>query len=219
MHDDLVSVRVCGEYACFTRPENKVERVSYPIMTPSAARGILEAIFWHPQFSWRVQEVRVLRDVRTVGILRNEVNSKMSPSRAEPYFADEDRTQRFSVCLRDVDYVIVAKAELKPGATDPLPKYLEQFKRRVARGQCYHRPCLGTREFAAEFGPADGAPTPVDWTEDLGLMLWDLQYPPGVHDEDGWHPTGKPPYWPQFFEARVEHGVMPVPPEPNGGQG
>lgn len=217
MHDDLVSVRVRGDYACFTRPENKVERVSYPIMTPSAARGILEAIFWHPQFSWQVREVRVLSEVRTFGILRNEVNSKMAPDRKEPYFADHDRSQRYAVCLRDVDYVVVARAVLKPGASDPLAKYLEQFKRRVDKGQCFHRPCLGTREFAAEFEPADGAPGAVAWTEDLGLMLWDLKYPPGMHDADGWHAHAKPPYWPQFFAAHVEAGVMQVPAEPIGG--
>jgi CRISPR-associated protein Cas5d len=218
MHDDLVSVRVRGDYACFTRPENKVERVSYPIMTPSAARGILEAIFWHPQFSWQVREVRVLSEVRTVGILRNEVNSKMPPGRTAPYYADEDRAQRYSVCLRGVDYVIVARAVLKPTTTDPLAKYIDQFRRRVAKGQCYHRPCLGTREFAAEFEPADGAPPPVPWTEDLGIMLWDLKYPPGTHGADGWRPAGKPPYWPQFFSARVEAGVMQVPAEPIGGR-
>ena len=211
MSERYVSVRVRGEFALFTRPENKVERVSYPVMTPSAARGILEAIFWKPEFTWAIREIHVLpappdsvdqRPVRTLGILRNEVNSKMSPARSDPYFADDDRAQRHSICLRDVDYVILAEANVKPGVVENHAKFRDQFRRRIERGQCYHRPALGCREFAAEFGPADGAPTPVDWTEDLGLMLWDLDY------------RSKPPYWPRFFPARTDAGVMTVPNRP-----
>jgi CRISPR-associated protein Cas5d len=205
MNERWVSVRVRGDLACFTRPENKVERVTYPVMTPSAARGILEAIFWRPEFTWRVREIHVLSPVRTYALVRNAVNSKMSPSREEPYYADEDRSQRHSVCLRDVDYVIYADADVKPGVEADHAKYREQFRRRVQRGQCYHRPALGCREFAAEFGPADGAGPPVAWTEDLGLMLWDLDY------------KDNPPFWPRFFNARVENGVLKVPDEPIGG--
>jgi CRISPR-associated protein Cas5d len=200
MNDRLVSVRVKGDFALFTRPENKVERVSYPIITPSAARGVLEAIYWHPEFAWAIREIRVLAPVQTFGIFRNEVNSKMSPSRSEPYFADEDRSQRFSVCLRDVDYVICAEPIVKPATGEHQQKFRDIFERRVKRGQCFHRPALGCREFAADFGPADDAPEPVDWNEDLGLMLHDMDYSPG-----------KPPYRPRFFEARVERGVMRVP--------
>src|SRR5687767_4867469 len=118
MGERYVSVRVRGEFALFTRPENKVERVSYPIMTPSAARGILEAIYWHPEFTWAVREIHVLAAVRTFGLLRNEVNSQMSPDRKEPYFADHDRAQRHSVCLRNVDYLIYADANVKPQFRD-----------------------------------------------------------------------------------------------------
>lgn len=211
MHDRLVTVRVGGDFALFTRPENKVERVSYPIITPSAARGVLEAIYWHPEFTWAIREIRVLdedwdlvRDgpwqQKTFGIFRNEVNSKMSPSRSEPYFADEDRSQRFSVCLRNVDYVVCAEPIVKPATGEHAQKFRDIFERRVKRGQCFHRPALGCREFAADFGPADDAPEPVDWNEDLGLMLHDMDYSPG-----------KPPYRPRFFEARVERGVMRVP--------
>lgn len=200
MNDRLVTVRVKGDFALFTRPENKVERVSYPIITPSAARGVLEAIYWHPEFTWAIREVRVLAPVQTFGIFRNEVNSKMSPSRAEPYFADEDRSQRFSVCLRDVDYVLCAEPVVRPGNSEHPQKFREIFERRVRRGQCYHRPALGCREFAADFGSADGAPSPVEWTQDLGLMLHDMDYSPG-----------KPPYRPRFFEARVDAGIMRVP--------
>ncbi len=207
MNGRWVSVRVKGDFACFTRPENKVERVSYPVMTPSAARGVLEAIFWHPQFTWAVREIHVLSPLRTYGVLRNEVNSKMSPDRKEPFFADEDRAQRYAVCLRDVDYVIYADTEVKAGIADDQAKYRDQFRRRVERGQCFHRPCLGTREFAAEFEPAAPGRDPVDWTEDLGLMLWDMDYS-----------SGKPPFWPRFFNARVENGVLGVPDEPIGGE-
>jgi CRISPR-associated protein Cas5d len=204
MNRNWVSVRVRGDFALFTRPENKVERVSYPIMTPSAARGILEAIFWHPQFRWAVREIHVLKEPKTLGILRNEVNSKMSATRPEPYFADEDRTQRHSVCLCEVDYVIWAEPEMKDGESEHPQKYREQFQRRVDRGQCFHRPALGCREFAAEFEPVSGTEQPIEWTEDLGLMLLDLDY------------ASKPPYWPKFFEAKVEAGVMLVR-EPVGG--
>ncbi len=202
MNERYVSVRVKGEFALFTRPENKVERVSYPLPTPSAARGVLEAIYWHPEFTWAIREIHVLAPVRTFGILRNEVNSKMSPGRAEPYYADEDRSQRHSVCLRNVDYLIFADAEPKAHGGDHA-KYRDIFRRRVEKGQCYHRPALGCREFAADFGPVEGAPEPVDWKEDLGLMLWDMDYS-----------SGKPPYWPRFFEARIENGVLRVPREP-----
>jgi len=218
MNGNTVSVRVRGDFACFTRPENKVERVSYPIITPSAARGVLEAIYWHPQFSWVTREVHVLAPVRTFGLLRNEVNSKMSLDRREPYFADEDRTQRYAVCLRDVDYLITAEARPRARSAEPMAKHRDIFLRRMLRGQCYHRPALGTREFAAEFGPAEGSPAPLDWTEDLGLMLWDLQYPDGKHGPEGWRPLAKPPYWPLFFHARVDEGVMRVPEEPIGGR-
>lgn len=217
MRERYVSVRVKGDFALFTRPENKVERVSYPLITPSAARGVLEAIFWHPQFRWAIREVHVLKPVRTVGILRNEVNSKMSAGRKEPYYADEDRSQRHSVCLRDVDYLIFADVEVKPGVGEDHAKYRDQFRRRVEKGQCYHRPTLGCREFAAEFEPWDGSAQAVDWNEDLGLMLWDMAYPSGTHDDQGWHPAAKPPYWPRFFEAKVSSGIMTVPDTPIGG--
>ncbi len=205
MKERWVSVRVRGDFACWTRPENKVERVSYPIITPSSARGILEAIFWHPEFRWAIREIHVLNDLKTFAILRNEVNSKMSPDRREPYFADEDRSQRNAVCLRDVDYAIFADVELKAGVVENHAKYRDQFRRRVERGQCYHRPALGCREFAAEFEAYDPSVGPIDWTEDLGLMLWDLDYE-----------AGSPPYWPKFFHAQVEKGVLRVPDEPIG---
>ncbi len=205
LNSHTVSVRVVGDYACFTRPESKTERASYPVATPSAARGILEAIYWHPQFTWAIREIHVLAPVQTFSLVRNEVNSRMSLSRSDPYFADEDRTQRHAICLKQVDYVIHAEPVVKPGQPDKPQKFREIFARRVERGQCFHRPALGTREFAAEFLPAENAPPPQPWSEDLGLMLWDLDYS-----------TGKPPYWPRFFHASIKSGVLVVPPEPIG---
>jgi CRISPR-associated protein Cas5d len=198
-----VSVRVSGEGALFSRSEFKAERMTYPVPTPSAVRGILEAIYWHPQFTWLVREIRVLNELRTFSILRNEVNSKMSPL-SEGLFADQDRSQRHSLCLRDVDYVFTAEVAPKPG-TAAAQKHREIFERRVRRGQCYHRPALGTREFAAEFGPADDAPDPIDWTEDLGHMLWDVDFS-----------AGRQPYAPLYFRARVERGIIEVPRHPIG---
>jgi CRISPR-associated protein Cas5d len=205
MNPNWVSLRVWGDFACFTRPENKVERLSYPVITPSAARGVLEAIFWHPQFEWRIREIHVYKPVKTFSILRNEVQSKMSPGRTDPYFADEDRTQRNAVILRDVDYGIFAEPVVRQGVSHHPEKYRDQFRRRVAKGQCFHRPALGCREFPAEFAPLDNAASPVQWSEDLGLMLWDLAY------------SEKPPYWPLFFHAKVANGVMVVPDKPLGG--
>ena len=200
-----LALKVEGDYALFTRPETKVERVSYLVMTPSAARGILEAIYWHPQFQWVIREIHVLRQPRTITIMRNEVSSKI-PLRgsARTYFADEDRTQRNSVCLRDVAYAIYADVRLKPGVVDHPSKFREQFERRVERGKCFHRPALGCREFAAEFGPLSTNESPINWTEDLGLMLWDIDYRP------------KPPHRPLFFKASVERGVLKVPARPLG---
>jgi CRISPR-associated protein Cas5d len=106
-----------------------------------------------------------------------------------------------------VDYVIFADADAKPGVGTNHAKYRDQFRRRVERGQCWHRPALGCREFAAEFGPWDGSANPERWTEDLGLMLWDMAYE-----------SGKPPYWPKFFHARVENGILRVPAQPIGGE-
>lgn len=197
-----LEVKVWGEYACFTRPEMKVERVSYTVMTPSAARGILEAIFWKPEFSWRVLEIAVLNPIRYFSILRNEVQRKASPRSAEPFYADEDRTQRHTLGLRDVAYVIRADVALRPHCKEDPAKFRDQFRRRVQRGQCFHRPALGCREFAAAFGAPDASDHPI--TEpaelDLGLMLFDLKY------------RGKAgPHEPRFFQARLDHGVVRVP--------
>lgn len=205
-----LEVKVWGEFACFTRPEMKAERVSYPVMTPSAARGVLEAIFWKPEFSWRVREIVVLNEIRHFSILRNEVNSKAVVSTARSwvedgggYFAEDDRAQRHTLALRDVAYLIKGDVILASHAVDDIAKYRDQFRRRVNRGQCYHRPYLGCREFAASFGPPDGTERPIDLTDDLGRMLFDLDY---AADGSG---RGTP----RFFPARLESGVLRIPPE------
>jgi len=205
-----LEVKVWGDLACFTRPEMKVERVSYEVMTPSAARGVLEAIFWKPEFSWQIHEIWVLKPIRHFSILRNEVNSKAVVSTARGwaedgggYFAEDDRAQRHTLALRDVAYLIKADIVLKPHATDDVAKYRDQFRRRVNRGQCHSIPYLGCREFAAYFSPPDGNEQPIDLTDDLGRILFDLDYAP---DGSG---CGTP----RFFSARLEAGVLRIPSE------
>jgi CRISPR-associated protein Cas5d len=205
-----LELKVWGELACFTRPEMKAERVSYPVMTPSAARGVLEAIFWKPEFSWQVREIQVLSEIGHFSILRNEVNSKAVVATAERwaqigggYFAEDDRAQRHTLALRDVAYVIRADVALRRHATEDVAKYRDQFRRRVNHGQCYHRPYLGCREFAAFFGPAEETERPINLTDDLGLMLFDLDYEPGSSGRG----------LPRFFRARLNAGVLRVPPE------
>lgn len=203
-----LAVRVWGEYACFTRPEMKVERVTYPVITPSAARGVLEAIFWKPEFSWRVSSIAVLRPIRYFSILRNEVNTRASERSARGweksgggYDASADRAQRHTLALRDVEYVIHAQIEVRPGAQENPAKYRDQFRRRLRDGRCFSTPYLGCREFAAFFSEPDGTETPIDLTDELGLMLLDLDYLP---DGSG---RGRP----RFFDARLERGVLAVP--------
>lgn len=206
-----LAVKVWGPLACFTRPEMKVERVTYEVMTPSAARGVLEAIFWKPEFRWQVRAIEVLRPIQRQSILRNEVKSKAAVQTVRKwadgddrgFFADDDRTQRHTLALRDVAYVIRAGIVLRDHADADEAKYRDQFRRRVARGQCFHRPYLGCREFAADFGEPTGDEQPINRTEDLGRMLLDLRY----DDKSGGRTV------PTFFPARLERGVLTVPAE------
>jgi CRISPR-associated protein Cas5d len=207
VRDAPLEVQVWGDFACFTRPEMKVERVSYPVMTPSAARGVLEAIFWKPEFAWRVEEIAVLREIRFFSILRNEVNSRASERLARgwevkggAYIADDDRAQRHTLALRDVAYRITASIDLRSHATDDIAKYRDQFRRRVQSGRCFATPYLGCREFTASFGPP-GVERPIDVTDDLGPMLLDIDYAP----DGGGRGT------PRFFDARLKLGVLRVP--------
>lgn len=206
-----LGVRVWGDFACFTRPEMKVERVSYPVMTPSASRGVLEAIFWRPQFVWVVEAIEVLKPIRYFSILRNEVNSRASERAARGYLkqgsaydATADRAQRHTLALRDVEYIIRAQIEVKPGVEDDVAKYRDQFRRRVRSGRCFAMPYLGCREFSASFSEPHGSEVPQRLTEDLGRILLDLDY---AKDGSG---RGTP----MFFEARLENGVLRVPRTP-----
>lgn len=211
-----VSVKVWGDLACFTRPEMKVERVSYPVPTPSAARGVLEAIFWKPQFAWRIEEIWVLEPIRYFSLLRNEVNSRASEraarswqSKGGGFHASSDRAQRHTLALRDVAYLILAQVDVRAGVDDEPAKFRDQFRRRVRGGRCFATPYLGCREFAASFAEPGGDERPIADTEDLGLMLRDLDYAP---DRSG---RGTP----RFFRARLERGILRVPVSANEADG
>jgi CRISPR-associated protein Cas5d len=202
-----LEVRLAGEFACFTRPEMKVERVSYPVMTPSAARGALESIFWKPEFCWHVSEIWVLNPIRYISILRNEVKSRQSERAAAAwqasggrYDAQADRTQRHTLALREVAYLVRAHLELRAGLKEDPARYRDQFRRRVRDGRCFATPYLGCREFAATFGERTPADTPIDQSDNLGPMLLDL-----VYDKSG---RARP----VFFEAVLDRGILRVPP-------
>ncbi|WP_028588588.1 type I-C CRISPR-associated protein Cas5c [Desulfocurvus vexinensis] len=203
-----VKLRVWGDYACFTRPEMKAERVSYDVMTPSAARGILEAIHWKPAIRWVVDRIHVLRPVRFDNVRRNELGGKLSAAvvnqaiRADGKrvvtFIEDDRQQRAAMVLRDVEYVIEAHFEMtdRAGPGDNEGKHHEIFRRRAAKGQCYHRPYLGCREFAARFELLEDDPPPsaLSGERDLGWMLHDIDYSGGMT--------------PRFFRPVMRDGVF-----------
>ena len=216
---DLV-VETWGKLACFTRPELKSERVSYQAMTPSAANGLLQAIFWKPQFQYVVRRIEVMKRVQWQQVRRNEVRSIASAAgvrglRKEPtqrYDVEQDRDQRNTMALRDVRYRIhaqvVVSAEARAGSNGFPPategKYREQLRRRVERGACFSQPFFGCREFTASFGPATDEPADQEarlWTEELGVMLHSIEYTPG----------GERYRW---FRAQVDEGVLEVPQEP-----
>ena len=208
-------LHVWGEYACFTRPEFKAERVSYDVITPSAARGILEAVHWKPAIRWVIDRIHVLRPIRFETVCRNEVGHKMAVSKVSgamrrrttaglALIIEDDRLQRATTLLRDVGYVIEAHFVLT-AAAEPLDthaKHLAMFNRRASRGQCFHRPYLGTREWAADFAPVgEGMPMstlPAEQRDrDLGWMLHDIDFANG--------------HTPRFFRAALRDGVVEVP--------
>lgn len=188
-----VFLRTWGDLACFTRPEMKVERVSYPVITPSAARGLLEAILYRPQFRWRVLRIAVKRPIRFLSFRRNELKSVLAARKPDPILIEDDRTQRNTLALRDVEYVIEARIALTPlanlprrraplddadAAPDSLAKYVAMFQRRADRGQCFAQPYFGCREFPAHFALATAADLasnpPAEPDADLGPMLLDV---------------------------------------------
>jgi len=202
-------VRMFGPYACFTRPELKTERVSYEMITPSAARGILEAILWKPAIRWTIERIHVLAPIRFTAVRRNEVNSKLAvQGDVAHYFADEDRAQRNSIVLTNVDYVVEAHLKMtdRAGPEDNLAKFEDMFARRLSKGQSFHAPYLGCREFAAWFEPAPDAwhvPEELRERRELGLMLHDLDF---AKDRSG-------RAMPRFFPAVLDHGTIEIPEE------
>lgn len=209
---NAVCLRVWGDNACFTRPEMKVERVSYDVMTPSAARGILEAILWKPAIRWRVTRIDVLAPVRWESVRRNEVDAVVSTRNiltamhsggALGLYVEDTRQQRAGLFLRNVAYLIHAYFELtgKAGPDDNPTKFAEMFRRRAEKGQCFNQPYLGCREFAAAFAfvdPASELPQPITESRDLGWILYDMD-----------HSSGEP--MPRFFRAEMRNGSIEVP--------
>lgn len=204
-------LEVQGELACFTRPEMKVERVSYDVITPSAARAMFDAIFWKPAIRWQVRRIDVLAPIRWTNLRRNEVASVVPTSSVQQamkagrgalaLYADEDRQQRAALLLRDVVYRLHADLVVRDDRNDPAPplKFYEIFERRAAKGQCVNQPYLGCREFAARWRMVEdggSGSSPIAETRDLGWML---------HDMDFTNP-GDPQ--PRFFHARMVHGVV-----------
>lgn len=234
-----IKLHISGDFACFTRPEMKVERVSYDVITPSAARGILEAIYWKPQIRWVIDRIHVLKPIRFTNIRRNEVGSKATPSTAPKkghtvsspgIIIEEQRQQRAATLLCDVAYVVEAHfkvldyrfekngPELSP--KDCEGKHLDMFNRRARSGQCFHQPCLGTREFPARFSLLEeGHPIPDNelpgeqLNKELGWMLHDIAYLPCDKKAKDSFLTGRGKRVraePRFFNAKIKNGVIDV---------
>jgi len=206
-------LEVSGEFACFTRPEMKVERVSYDVITPSAARAIFEAILWKPAIEWHITEIEVLNPIKWMNLRRNEVGSVASFRSAKTamkegsgllgIYADEQRQQRASLLLKDVRYRIHGEFTMteKAGPQDSAAKFADMFRRRAEKGQCFNQPYLGCREFSCDFALADeedGVPA-ITEDRDLGFMLYDLDYS---------DPTAPSPL---FFRASMDNGRIVVP--------
>ena len=209
-----IRVEVWGDYALFSRPEMKVERVSYDVITPSAARGLLESIYWHPGLSWKIDRIYVCNPIRFTNIRRNEVKdvisgssvkSVMKSGKGEIYIAtSESIQQRAAMVLKDVRYVIEAHFDMtdNAAASDNPGKFQDIMKRRLERGQFYSMPYMGTREFPAHFKPCGAIPECPDelkGTRDLGWMLLDMDY------------TDRSDIQPRFFRATMTDGVIDVP--------
>lgn len=194
-------VRARGPLACFTRPELKAERVSYEVMTPSAARGVLEAILWKPAIRWEIEAIKVLAPIKWTAFRRNEVGDKGSP-RSEAFYVEDRRQQRNTVALQDVDYLITARFVMadRAGEADSVVKFEEMMTRRLEKGQVFHQPYLGCREFAAEVLAGDPELAGIELGVDrpIGLMFYDFDH-------------GSTPPSPLFFEARLKDGMLSVP--------
>ncbi|HMV11778.1 MAG TPA: type I-C CRISPR-associated protein Cas5c [Nitrosomonas sp.] len=210
----IYCLEVRGDFACFTRPEMKVERVSYDVMTPSSARAVFESILWKPAIRWHIDKIEVLKPIRWVSIRRNEVGAVISVRNAQEAMnkgtgclglnIEDERQQRAGLFLRDVAYRIHAHFELQPdaGENNTPAKFLDMFERRAEKGQCVNQPYLGCREFACDFrliDPMLEQSNPVKETRDLGWMLYDMDYSNAADPQ------------PRFFRATLENGILNVP--------
>lgn len=232
MNKNTIRIRVWGDFACFTRPEMKVERVSYPVITPSAARGVLEAIFWEPQMYYLIDSILIHKRGRWISFRRNEVTKVISIDNAKTWMKEpqkvsyiqagggaDDGTQRNMLALQDVEYSITAEVRTTPLANRPedkLSKYLNEIERRARFGKCFHRPCLGVREFATDFDwePIEGkneqspsAPSAAGGTsinEDFGLMLYDVFDPNERSQGFRWLNTEERKEQENAFEASIQ---------------
>lgn len=211
--DKEFCLEVWGDMACFTRPELKVERVSYDVITPSAARAIFDAIFWKPAIRWEITKIEVLNPIKWTSVRRNEVGT-VGSLRSSTIYIEEKRQQRNSLLLKDVRYRIYAKLVFIPlsqrkdtkreDATDENPgKYNAMFERRANKGQCFNQPYLGTREFSAAFKLItnfEGLQEPISEDKDFGIMLYDMDFKNEINNI------------PMFFRANMKQGVIIVPP-------
>jgi len=213
MTSPILRLRCSGPLAIFTRPELKTERFSYPVPTPSALRGVLEAVLWKPAIAWHIHRIHVLNPIQFTSFRRNEVNSKAVAPRASilagggaapKFYADEDRAQRNTVALSKVDYLVEARFTLteRAGEGDTVAKFAAMFDRRVEKGQVFQQPYFGCRECAADVRTPDGNEKAIGETQDLGLMLWDVAFRTV---------KGKSDNRPIFYWARMEMGVISVP--------
>ena len=212
----IIRVKVSGEYACWTRPEQKVERFSAECMTPSAARNILDAICWRPQMRWVVTSIAVLKPIRFHSFRRNELQSKLAPSSVSGWMKDpstyqpqpagagtEDATPRNTLALRNVSYIIEAYPHVYNETAEDTPvKYMAMLNRRVEKGQCFQRPYMGCREFAAYFEAPAATDKPIPVSMDLGYLLYDIHF-----REDGKSNQ------PVFFQAKLVDGVLQTDPD------
>jgi CRISPR-associated protein Cas5d len=222
-----MKIKFWGDYGQFTRPEYKAEPHSYQVLTPTAAVGMLESIFWKPEMRYVVRCITVLNKIQVISMQRNMVQSKQSPRTAKSwmqnngvgrYFANEDRSQRNHLILKDIAYIVDFHFELEPHATEPEDKYSAQLKRRVDRGQCYKQPYFGCREYPAFFTWANDLETvdgELEGTVDLGMMPKQLHY---IRDSKGaisWRDSGtrqfvKGRVLPELFHAWMVDGVIEV---------
>jgi len=200
-------VEIRGKYACFSRPELKVERVSYDVLTPGAARGILEAVMWKPAIRYVIDEIAVCAPIKFENIRRNEVAFKANGF--APRSATEDRQQRAAIVLKDVRYIVTAHFKMtdRAGENDNEQKFAEMIRRRLGKGQQFHAPYLGTREFPAALRLLDDGdmPAPIAETRTLGLMLYDMEYVTETDAAGGIVVKG---FRPTYFFAEMTNGVI-----------